>query len=173
MTNTPSKNPCLGRRVGSTLLALGIAVGALAATATPADAASIVFGCFHRLATDPAGYLVRVDLRVLNPYTKVWQQTGQWQWISLRNTNVESYVTETGTVYSPPTLACVTFNVPAAYQNFDTTLVVDHVMTQNQTSVAYFGSSGVATKAGTQTGILWPSGPVFINNLSSPYPYWH
>lgn len=169
MTSAPSTPNRLLHRMIRTLLVLGIAVGALAATATPVRAAAIVSGCFQRPLTDKwFTYLVRVDLRVYNAVRQVWQPTGQSQWIYISN-----YTDQNGS-QGTPTPTCVTFLVPANYQNFITTLVVDHTTTANQTSIAYYGWSGLTAPAGAnQVGIFWQPAPVLLNNLSSPYSDWH
>lgn len=172
MTHPPSTPDCLRRRMSRTLLALGIAVCALAATASPARAASVVVGCFQRPLSDKFSYSVRVDLRVWNAYQRVWQPTGQSKWIVLSNANAVTYYDQNG-LQGDPTPTCATLIVPAAYQSYITTLVVDHTYTANQTSIAYFGASSQTAPAGNQLAIFWQPAVVLLNNLSSPYSYWH
>jgi hypothetical protein len=103
---------------------LGVVVGALASTATQAHATTEIFTCFQRPDADPWPKQVRVDLRVWNQVTKVWQYAGWYAWITIQ----------------PKVPTCTRVAVPPQYQNFYTTLIVDHSYTQNGTTLAFRGT---------------------------------
>ena len=162
MKNALSTLGRLRQRIASALLVLGVAVGALASTATPAHAATSIVACFQRPTLDPTEYMVRLDLRVWNAYQKVWQQTGQY--IFLR-------ITSAGP-------RCQLLPVPIAYQNYVTTVIVDYRYTQNGTTIAWYGWSGEYASPGT-AGYTQRNAIVRFNVVSSAdglnvhSEYWH
>jgi hypothetical protein len=152
----------LRHRIASALLVLGLAVGALASTATPAQAATSVIGCFQRPSLDPALWTVRVDLRVWNHVQNVWQQTGRYAFIQISNAG--------------PT--CVTLAVPAAYQNYYTTAIVDYTYTQSGTTLAWYGWSGQYAAPGAlgyrqNTAITKFTNRSSVDGLNVHSDYWH
>ena len=162
MKNALSMSGRLRQRIASALLVLGVVVGALASTATPAHAATFVIGCFQRPSLDPATWTVRVDLRVWNPVKQVWQQTGQYAFIKISNAG--------------PT--CPYFNVPPAYQNYYTTMIVDYMYTQNGTTLAWKGWSGEYAPPGAvafpqRTAVTLFSNVSSVDGLNIHYEYWH
>ena len=162
MKNAFSTSGRLRQRLASTLLVLGVAVGALASTATPARAATSILACFQRPSLDPTPFTVRVDLRVWNPVKRVWQPTGQYLFTTIVNTK--------------PT--CQLLLVPTAYQNFYTTAIVDYTYTQNGTTLQWYGWSGESSAPGS-AGYVQRNAITFFRNVSSVdglnihYDNWH
>ena len=166
MKNALSMSGRLRQRLASALLVLGVVVGALASTATPAHAATAIYSCFQRPAgPDPLTWQVRVDLRVWNQVTKAWQYAGQYAWINI----------------SPTAPTCTYFVVPPQYQNFNTTLIVDHWYTKNGATLAFKGIAALPAPPG---GTLFVQTPLpiitYLANLSSVdgilnihTAYWH
>ena len=103
-----------------------------------------------------------MDLRVWNHVQNVWQPTGQYLWAQISNAG--------------PT--CVTLAVPAAYQNYYTTAIVDFMYTQNNTTLAWKGWSAQYALPGTlaytqNNAITKFSNVTSIDNLGIHYEYWH
>src|SRR5687767_343638 len=83
--NALSMSGRLRQRLASALLVLGVVIGGLASTATPAHASTEIFTCFQRPdGPDPMEWQVWVHLRVWNPVTKAWQYAGWNGWITIR-----------------------------------------------------------------------------------------
>jgi hypothetical protein len=160
--NALSMSGRLRQRIAGALLVLGGAVGAVAATPTPAQAATSIFACFQRPASDPGVWTVRVDLRVWNPVTSAWQQTGQYLWAQISSAG--------------PT--CQTLAVPAAYQNYYTTVIVDYMYTQSGTTLAWKGWSSQYASPGAlgyrqNTAITLFTNVTSVDGLNIHYEYWH
>jgi hypothetical protein len=152
----------LRQRIAGALLVLGIAVGALASTATPAHAATSIVACFQRPSLDPVEFTVRVDLRVWNAYQQAWQPTGQYVFARISNAR--------------PT--CVLLPVPIAYQNYYTTAIVDYTQTAHGTTLRWYGWSAEYAAPGT-AGYTQRNAVTRFTNVSSAdgvgvhSQYWH
>ena len=152
----------LRHRIAGALLVLGFAVGALASTATPAQAATSIFACFQRPLADPGIWTVRIDLRVWNPVQNVWQQTGQYLFTQISSAG--------------PT--CQILVVPVAYQNFYTTAIVDYTYSQNGTTLSWYGWSGQYALPGTlgykqNTAITKFTNRSSVDGVGVHSEYWH
>jgi len=164
MKNALSMSGRLRQRLTRALLTLGVVVGALASTATPAHAASEIYTCFVRPNLDPSPMQVRVDLRVWNQVTRVWQYAGWYAWITIQ----------------PKVQTCMGVPVPPQYQNFYTTLIVDHSYTLNGTTRAFRGIPALSAPPGGTPFVQTPLPIVtWFTVLSSADPlgvhsaYWH
>ncbi len=171
MTNRFSARGGLRRHMASWLLALGV-IGALTATATPAHAATSVSGCFQRPITDKFEYLVRLDLKAWSPYTQVVEVVSSWS-MRLSNATVQTYINENG-LQGAPTPTCVTIPVPAKYQSYYTTLVVDFV---DQGTLWFKGWSGYwanpgAASPGIGTATVMMTNIASRDGLGIHYTYW-
>ena len=162
MKNALPMSGRLRQRLASALLVLGVTVGALASTATPAQAATSILACFQRPSLDPMPFTVRVDLRVWNPVTRVWQPTGQHLFTTISNTRS----------------TCQLLLVPTAYQNFYTTAIVDYTYTQNGGTWQWYGWSGEYAAPGTagyaqRNAIAYFRIASSVDGLNIHYDNWH